>query len=162
MLSSVETGVTEQFKAAFRRYPTGVAIITAPGPVGLTASSVASVSADPPALSFSVMGSPSARALVEAPSFAVNLLGPESIALARAFAVPGGPRFTADQGWVILPTGEPVLTGALASLRGTPLQLVPVGTSTVVIAEIHDVLLGPPGGRLVYHDRDFLTWHNPE
>ncbi|WP_127502628.1 flavin reductase family protein [Actinoplanes solisilvae] len=156
MFSSLETAVAEQFKAAFRRHPTGLAIITAPGPVGLTASSVASVSADPPALSFSVMGSASARALLDAPSFVVNLLGPGSIALARAFAGPGGPRFTADQGWDQLPTGEPVLTTASASLRGTPLSTVPVGTSTVVIAEIHAVLLGVPGGHLIYHNRDYI------
>lgn len=155
MLTSVSAG----FKAAFRRYPTGVAIITAAGPVGLTASSVASVSVDPPALSFSVMDSPSAQALLRAPSFVVNLLGPSSAALARTFAGPHGPRFSPDQGWEFLPTGEPVLTSALASLRGTPLRLVPVGTSTVIITEIHDVFLGPPGGRLVYHDRDFIAQH---
>jgi len=160
VFSSLETAVGEQFKSAFRRYPTGVAIITAPGPVGLTASSVASVSADPPALSFSVMGSASARAILDAPSFVVNLLGPGSVALARAFAGRHGPRFTPDQGWTELPTGEPVLTTALASLRGTPLRTVPVGTSTVVIAEIHHVLLGPAAGHLVYHDRDYIETHH--
>ncbi|MFF3601755.1 flavin reductase, partial [Kitasatospora indigofera] len=47
----------DQFKAAFRRHPAGVAVITAEGPdgpVGLTASSVSSVSAEPPVLVFSV------------------------------------------------------------------------------------------------------------
>jgi len=160
MFSSIETAVGEQFKAAFRRYPTGVAIITAPGPVGLTASSVASVSADPPALSFSVMDSVSARAILDAPSFVVNLLGPGSVAVARAFAGHDGPRFTPDQGWEMLPTGEPILTGALAALRGTPLRNVPVGTSTVVVAVI-DAVLGPSTdhtytGHLVYHNRDYI------
>ncbi|WP_250005581.1 flavin reductase family protein [Actinoplanes sp. M2I2] len=159
MLPSVQNDVAQDFKAAFRRYPTGVAVISAAGPVGLTASSVASVSADPPALSYSVMGSPSARAILEAPSFVVNLLGPGSVALARAFAGPGGPRFTPDQGWELLPTGEPVLTTALASLRCTPLDLVPVGTSTVVIAQVHDVLLGDATGHLVYHDRAYIETH---
>ena len=63
---STETDVGELLKAAFRRYPTGVAVISAAGPdglVGLTASSVASVSLDPPALSFSVLRSWSARAI---------------------------------------------------------------------------------------------------
>jgi flavin reductase (DIM6/NTAB) family NADH-FMN oxidoreductase RutF len=153
---SVRVGVAEQFKAAFRRYPTGVAIITAAGPVGLTASSVASVSADPPALSFSVMASSSAHAILEAPSFVVNLLGPGSVALAEAFSAGGGPRFTSDQAWDYLPTGEPVLTTALASLRGVPLDRVPVGTSTLVIAQVDDVLLGPSTGHLVYHNRAYI------
>ncbi|WP_250031100.1 flavin reductase family protein [Paractinoplanes maris] len=146
----------DEFKTAFRRYPTGVAIITAAGPVGLTASSVASVSADPPALSFSVMASPSARAILEAPSFVVNLLGAGSVALAEAFSATGGPRFTPGQAWDVLPTGEPVLTTATASLRATPLDRVPVGTSTVVIAQVHEVLLGDATGHLVYHDRAYI------
>lgn len=47
----------EDFKAAFRNHPAGVAVITADpgdGPVALTATSVFSVSATPPLLVFSV------------------------------------------------------------------------------------------------------------
>ncbi|HWS32838.1 MAG TPA: flavin reductase family protein, partial [Actinoplanes sp.] len=143
-------------KDAFRRYPTGVAVIAAAGPVGLTASSVASVAADPPALSFSVMNGRSAKAILDAPSFTVNLLSAAHIGLARDFARSGGPRFTPEQGWAMLPTGEPFLPGALASLRAASLHLVPVGDSTVIVAEVLDILLGPPGGRLVHHDRRFF------
>ncbi|MEU4423341.1 flavin reductase family protein [Actinoplanes sp. NPDC024001] len=159
MLSNTETG--ERFRSAFRRHPAGVAVISAmtpDGPVGLTASSVASVSVAPPALSFSVLGSRSARGILEAPSFVVNLLGAGHARLADDFARAGRPRFTPDQGWDLLPTGEPILAGAVASLRGTPLHLVPVGESTVVVATVHEVLLGPCDGRLVYHDREFITY----
>ena len=157
---STETDVGELFKAAFRRYPTGVAVISAAGPdgpVGLTASSVASVSLAPPALSFSVLRSFSARAILEADSFTVNLLGPGHAGLAREFAHSGGSRFTEDQGWRLLPTGEPVLPGALASLRATPMHRLPVGESTVVVAEVHAVLLGPGDGRLIHHNREFIV-----
>jgi flavin reductase (DIM6/NTAB) family NADH-FMN oxidoreductase RutF len=160
VLSGIETGIGELFKAAFRRHPTGLAVIAAPGPdgpAGLTASSVASVSVDPPALSFSVIGSRSARAILEASSFTVNLLGPGHAGLARDFSRTGGPRFTPEQGWSVLPTGEPVLPGAQASLRAAPLHLVPVGDSTVVVATVLEVLLGPARGRLVHHDREFFT-----
>ena len=47
----------DEFKALFRGHPGGVAVITADageGPVALTASSVVSVSAEPPLLIFSV------------------------------------------------------------------------------------------------------------
>ncbi|MEU4475189.1 flavin reductase family protein [Micromonospora sp. NPDC023888] len=158
--SSAEIEAVDQFKAAFRRYPTGVAVISAAtpsGPVGLTASSVASVSVKPRALSFSVMGSPSARSIVDAPSFVVNLLGPEHVGLARDFARVGGPRFTPDQGWSELPAGEPFLTSALAFMRCTPLHLVPVGDTTLVVASVLEVGLGPAGGRLIYHDREFIA-----
>lgn len=152
---------TERFRAAFRRHPTGVAIVSATtpdGPAGLTVSSVASVSVTPPALSFSVMGTRSARAILEAPSFVVNLLGAGHAGIANDFARAGHPRFTQDQGWDVLPTGEPILVGAVASLRGTPLHLLPVGESTVVVASVLDVLLGPCDGRLVYHDREYFTY----
>ncbi|GHJ47061.1 hypothetical protein Cs7R123_44030 [Catellatospora sp. TT07R-123] len=147
-------------KDAFRRYPTGVAVITATGsegPVGLTASSVASVSVAPPAVSFSVMGTPSARKLLRAPAFVIHLLGGRHAELARNFSLAGGPRFTAEQGWATLPSGEPLLTGALAALRGAPMHLVPVGAATLVVASVTDVLLGPDDGRLIYHARQFVT-----
>ncbi|MBG0564221.1 flavin reductase family protein [Actinoplanes sp. NEAU-A11] len=155
------TEITDRFRTAFRRHPTGVAIISAmapDGPVGLTASSVASVSVAPPALSFSVLDTRSARAILEAPSFVVNLLGAGHARLADDFARTGRPRFTPDQGWDVSPTGEPILAGAVASLRGTPLHLVPVGESTVVVAVVLEVLLGPCDGRLVYQDREFITY----
>jgi flavin reductase (DIM6/NTAB) family NADH-FMN oxidoreductase RutF len=152
--------LAEQFRGAFRRYPTGVAVIAATGhdgPVGLTASSVASVSVTPPALSFSVMGTRSARAILDAPSFVVHLLGPRHAGVARDFSRPGGLRFTPEQGWRTLPTGEPILPGALAALRGAPLHRVPVGDATFVVASVQEVFFGPEEGRLIYHAQRFVT-----
>jgi flavin reductase (DIM6/NTAB) family NADH-FMN oxidoreductase RutF len=152
--------LAEQFRGAFRRYPTGVAVITATGPdgpVGLTASSVASVSVSPPALSFSVMGTRSARAILDAPSFVVHLLGPRHAGVARDFSRTGGLRFTPEQGWRILPTGEPILPGALAALRGAALHRVPVGDATLVVASVLEIFFGPEEGRLIYHAQRFVT-----
>ncbi|MEU8003950.1 flavin reductase family protein [Catellatospora sp. NPDC049111] len=149
-----------RFREAFGRYPSGVAIICAAGPqgpVGLTASSVASVSLTPPALSFSVMGTRSARHLLQAESLVVHLLGPAHVAVARDFSRAGGPRFTAEQGWSTLPTGEPFLPGALAALRVRPLRQVPIGDATVVVAGVLDVFHGPDDGQLIYHARRFHT-----
>ncbi|WP_432991455.1 flavin reductase family protein [Dactylosporangium sp. CA-233914] len=157
---STETTVVDRFKAAFRGYPTGVAVISVAGPdgpAGLTASSVASVSLAPPALSFSVMDSPSALVIAGADSLAVNLLGAAHADLAHDFARPGGPRFTPEQAWFELPTGEPALKGAQAVLRCVPLHRVPVGASTVVVATVVEVIPGPSGGRLIYHERRFIT-----
>ena len=50
--------LTEGFKSAFGQHPAGIAIITVAGPegpVGLTASSVSSISADPPILGLSLI-----------------------------------------------------------------------------------------------------------
>lgn len=150
----------DQFREAFRRFPTGVAVICAAGPqgpVGLTASSVASVSMRPPALSFSLMGTRSARLLLDASSFVVHLLGPRHVDLARDFSRPDGPRFAPEQGWRTLPSGEPILPNALAAIRATPLHRLPVGDATLVVAAVHEVFHGPDDGRLIYHDRTFVT-----
>ncbi|MBU8861793.1 MULTISPECIES: flavin reductase family protein [unclassified Micromonospora] len=151
--------LSERFKEAFRRYPTGVAVISAAGPhgpVGLTASSVASVSVAPPTLSFSLMATRTARVLLQAPSFVVHLLGPKHADLAQDFSHADGRHFTPDQGWRILPSGEPMLPSALAALRVMPLQRISVGDATLVVASVAEVFHGPPDGRLIYHHRNFV------
>lgn len=146
-------------KAAFRQHPAGVAIITAmspSGPVGLTASSVASVAVDPAAIVFSVTrATGSAGAILAADGFVVHLIDDEHSALAQSFAVSGAERFTPEQGWSTLPTGEPYLPAARVALRCRPIQTVPVGSSTVVIAEVVEVTEGRAGRPLVYVDRRF-------
>lgn len=155
----VPTPIGEGLKAAFRTHPAGVAIITAntpDGPVGLTASSVASVAVDPAAIVFSVTrATGSAGAILAADSFVVHLIDDDHSALAQTFAVSGSERFTTEQGWAKLPTGEPHLAEARVALRCRPIQTVPVGSSTVVIAEVLEVLPGTAGRPLVYLDRRF-------
>ncbi|UYO96798.1 flavin reductase family protein [Microbacterium sp. M28] len=151
--------VGEGLKKAFRTHPSGVAIITAnvdAGPVGLTASSVSSVAVDPAAIMFSVTrATGSAGALLAADTFVVHLIDDAHAELAQAFATSGAERFTPEQGWRVLETGEPHLPTARAALRSRALHTVPVGSSTVVIAEVLDVLDGPLGRPVVYFDRRF-------
>lgn len=154
--------VAESFKAVFRHHPSAVALITASterGPVGLTASSVASVALDPPALSFSVTrATGSAGGLLNAESLLVHLLADTQVEVAEAFAHSGRARFTAEQGWSRLETGEPYLPEARAALRGRALHIVPVGSSSLVIAEILEVHIGPPAPPLLYHDRRYRSF----
>jgi len=149
----------ELFKDAFRTHPAGIALITAEteeGPVGLTASSVASVGLDPLALVFSVTrATGSAGGILSAPSFLVHLIDSEHEETAKQFSFTGGERFTAEQGWETLDTGEPHLVHARAALRCRALQITGVGSSSVVIAEVLDVHLGRRTAPLVYHDRVF-------
>lgn len=155
----VPSVVGEGLKAAFRRHPAGVAIITAStpsGPVGLTASSVASVAVDPAAIMFSVTrATGSAGAILAADGFVVHLIDDEHADLAQSFAVSGAERFTPEQGWAALPTGEPHLPTARAALRCRAIQTVAVGASTVVIAEVLEVIQGRETQPLVYVGRRF-------
>lgn len=149
----------DAFKTAFRTHPAGVAVITAgtpEGPIGLTASSVASVGIDPLALSFSVTrSSGSAGGILRADTYLVHLVSDREVGIAQAFAVSGSDRFTPEQGWETLETGEPHLPSARVALRCRSLSIVPVGTSSLVLAEVLDVIEGPEGQPVVYADRTF-------
>src|ERR1700712_2067372 len=87
----------DAFKLAFRNHPAGVAVITADagdGPVGLTATSVFSVSAEPALLVFSISAlSSSAPTINRADTVVVHLLGADQLELAKLFSTKGADRF---------------------------------------------------------------------
>jgi flavin reductase (DIM6/NTAB) family NADH-FMN oxidoreductase RutF len=158
------TRVVDDFKAAFRRHAAGVALVVCQGPDGprgITASSVASVSAAPPMLSFSVLrSSKTAAALVPGAGIHVVLLGEQHRHLATDFATTGAPRFTAEQGWKTSGT-LPELPSAPATLRCRLAQLVPAGESWLALGEVTDVDLGRDGRALVHHDRTYVSLGTP-
>ncbi|MGR0160556.1 flavin reductase family protein [Paenarthrobacter nitroguajacolicus] len=153
--------VGELFKAAFRAHPAGVSIVTAAGPegaVGLTASSVASVAVDPATLAFSVTGGRSASHIAAAQTIVVHLVGADQLELARTFADPSAPRFTASMDWEVLPTGEPLLREAQWALRCEIIHRAPLGGSVLLAAKVLDIRANPSdAGPLVYHNREFHT-----
>ena len=149
---------SEEFKAVFRRHPAGVAVVTCAtpaGPAGFTATSVISVAANPAMLAFSfAAGSSSRRILDTAPSVVVNFLSEDQEDLARRFAVRGIDRFAGLE-YCTLTTGEPVLPGTTAWIRGVVEQRVPVGDSLLIT--VRAVLTHREEGTepLVYLDRSF-------
>lgn len=148
------------FKAAFGGHPAGVSIITADigtGPVGITASSVASVSAEPPILAFSLASQKgSAAAIAVADSLVVHLLTASDVGLARAFASPTTERFTGAMVWTRLDTGEPLLMHAGFALRCQVLSRTAAGSSLLVAAAVVEVIAPEsPGEPLVYHQRGY-------
>jgi flavin reductase (DIM6/NTAB) family NADH-FMN oxidoreductase RutF len=160
--TAARTGLlASAFRDAFRHHPTGVAVVTARdgagGPVGLTASSVASVSLSPPALVLSISQRASAAAaLLAADSFLVHLLEARNVELARRFATSGADRFGPVTEWTPLATGEPWFPEAPTALRCRPLSRTPVGDATVVTAEVVGVRSsGRAGPPLVHHDRAY-------
>jgi len=125
----------EEFKAVFRHHPGGVAVVTfrgPQGPVGFTATSVISVSADPPILAFSLASTSSARPAIEAAdAVVVNFLGADQHQVATQFARRGVDRFAGVR-WCPLPTGEPVLDGTTAWIRGRIENRFGVGDSLLI------------------------------
>jgi flavin reductase (DIM6/NTAB) family NADH-FMN oxidoreductase RutF len=155
------------FRDAFRHHPAGVAVVTARDgagrPVGLTASSVASVSLTPPALVLSVSHRASAAAaLLATDSFLVHLLEARNVDLARRFATSGANRFGPATRWTPLTTGEPWLTDAPTALRCRPLSRTRVGDAAVLTAEVVGVRgAGRSGSPLLHYDRGFHMLGEP-
>jgi flavin reductase (DIM6/NTAB) family NADH-FMN oxidoreductase RutF len=154
-LASPGLATADLFRSAFRRHAAGVAVITArgdAGPVGFTATSLASVSAEPPLLSFGIgTGSSSWPAVSAAEYVGVHVLGEHQEGLAATFARSGADRFAAPTAWREGPEGVPVLDGVLAWLVCRVVGRVPAGDHRVVLAE---VLSGDPAGEgrpLLYH-----------
>ncbi|KAA9392917.1 flavin reductase family protein [Kocuria coralli] len=148
------------YSSVFGYHPAGVAVITArgpEGPVGLTVSSVSSVSADPPIIGFSLQARSGSAALVaQADSLLVHLLDAPNIGLARAFATHGAPRFGDAMDWKWLPTGEPLLKGVGRVLRVHPLARIQAGPALVFDAGVVQILgTEPNGAPMVYHKRQF-------
>ncbi|MBJ7337571.1 flavin reductase family protein [Mycolicibacterium sp.] len=149
----------EEYRAALRRHPAGVAVITlmsSSGPVGFTATSFASLSLDPPLVCFNITHtSSSIAALREATSMVVHLLGEDQLDVAQRFSRSAEHRFADETLWTTLDTGEPVVAGTPTWLRTTVQQLIPAGDSTLVIAHVADIhrddSVGTPAP-LLYHD----------
>lgn len=161
MLSGVNSTAEARFRDMFRGHPAGVALITARidgRQEGMTISSLASVTLEPLAVSFSFSRSGgTAGEMLKASTFLIHFLRDSQADLAVAFADPAAPRFTAEQGWDVLPTGEPYLPAALGAMRVRPLSITEVGDARLVAAEVLNVLEGPAGQPLLYHDRRFLS-----
>jgi flavin reductase (DIM6/NTAB) family NADH-FMN oxidoreductase RutF len=151
----------EKFKAAFREHPAGVAVITAIAggePVALTATSVSSVSAEPPLLMFSVSEhSSSTPTILRAETVVVHLLSADQLDLAKLGATHGVDRFADRSTWSTFPTGEPYFPAVRSWIRGRIVSRTPAGGSKIILIEAleaHVVAHSP--APLVYHDR---TWH---
>ncbi|MEW2549116.1 flavin reductase family protein [Streptomyces sp. NPDC047002] len=148
----------ELLRSVFRRHAAGVAVITAygAGPVGFTATSLTSVAAEPPMVSFGVSATSSSwPVLADAEHIGVHVLGEHQRELAARFARSGADRFGPPTSWSRGPQGVPLLDGVLAWLVCRVEARVPAGDHRIVLAR---VVTGDPTGAgrpLLYHQGSF-------
>lgn len=147
--------LTEEFRQTMRRLATTIAIVTASGEggdVGMAATSVASVCAEPPTLSVAVNRSASLFPVMAANErFCVNLLAQRHENLVEVFAgkEKGLQRFVTGN-WTTSKFGIPVLSDALASAICTTVAKYHIGTHMIFIGRVQEV---------AYHkDIDPLIW----
>ncbi|MFI5589967.1 flavin reductase family protein [Amycolatopsis sp. NPDC051758] len=151
----------DDFRTLMRHHPTGVALITADpgdGPVALTATSLVSLSADPPLIAFSLSELSSATpSLRRSSTFVIHLLSEEELELARLGATSGVDRFADSSSWARLETGEPYFVRPSVRMRAQAANSLSAGTSVLVVAHVLDAVMAvsPQRKPLVYLGR---TW----
>lgn len=153
----------DQYRAAMRCHPAGVVIVTMTspkGPVGFTATSFASLSLNPPLVSFNITNtSSSIDAMRVAKSVVIHFTGADQLELAQRFSRLAEDRFADRSLWTLLSTGEPVLNNVPVWLRAQVEQLVPLGDSTLVVGgvrQIHSEQTSAQPEPLIYHGGNYL------
>ncbi len=146
----------ERFRRTLGAHAAGVVVVTADtaeGPVGMTATSFAGASLDPPLVSFFVdAGSNTWPGIRDSRAFAVNILGEDQQEVATRFATRGVDRFAAPTQWHRGPEGLPLLGGAAAHVLCLHHDLFAVGDHWLVVGRVAAAESAADGGRpLLYH-----------
>ena len=143
-----------RFRQTMGQLATGIAVITvrtAEGGLGMTASSVSSLSLDPPLLLVCVGHDAAIRdALLHSERFGVNVLAADQQALARRFADRERQHLSAAE-LEVSPGGVPILAGALARIECRTREHFPAGDHTIVTGMLEWSDLG--GERPLYYFR---------
>lgn len=156
----------DDFLQAMRHLASGVSLITtrnAQGmPLGMLATAVSSVSAEPPLILVCINRSASLHnSLIEAGVFCVNFLADHHRDILRRFGSTADRDARFDGGtYHALTTGVPVLTDAHAALDCEVSQVVPSGSHSVVFGRVLATSATPEGASspLVHHGRQFGRW----
>jgi flavin reductase (DIM6/NTAB) family NADH-FMN oxidoreductase RutF len=159
MTTTADATGFDAFAQAFRRHAAGVAVITARAlsgdPVGFTATSLASLSAEPPLATFNMARTASSWPTIESTEHvAIHMLGLDDLELARVMAGDHDARFIGDH-WEEGPHGLPVLRGVTAWLVGRIVARTAVAGSAMVAVQIEEGALGAPDEPLLYHERRY-------
>lgn len=159
---------TASFRTAFRHLAGGVSVITVgqgEDRTGMTATSVSSLSAEPPTLLFCVnCGSSTFPAIERYRAFGVNFLDATQKQVADRFAGrqgEKGPQRYEGASWTSAVTGAPLLVGGLAALDCEVEEMIDRHSHSLVIGRVRAVRLGRGNdAALVYWRGDYerLGW----
>lgn len=149
------------FKAAMRRLAASVSIVVAKGdegPVGMAATSITSLTVDPPAVLVCVNRMTSLHAsLVPTAPLSVNLLARHHREVSMAFGggVAREERFKVGD-WQVGANGLPALADAQANLECVIDAMLAYGTHSIVIARVIRARVSNTVAPLIYQDGSYL------
>jgi flavin reductase (DIM6/NTAB) family NADH-FMN oxidoreductase RutF len=162
---------TSSYRDAMRHLPGGVSVITVgqgEWRTGFTATSVSSLSIDPPTMLVSLNRSSSSfPALLVSRSFGVNVLSTSHRNVAERFAgrdgAKGAERYR-DANWVSLATGATLLADALVAFDCELEELIERHSHAIVIGRVRGIRLHGGSSSLVYWRGSYehLGWTDEE
>ncbi|MBD0349325.1 MAG: flavin reductase [Thermoleophilia bacterium] len=151
----------DELRAAMRRFPAGVAVVTVAlddERFGITVASLVSLSLEPPLVGISIgLQSSIHEPLRRARRFAVNVLAGDQGGLAQHFARSGLPPLVAWTGIALRESAlaEPLLEGALAWLECATQAEYEAGDHTIFVGSVESVELGRDEDGLAYARSDY-------
>ena len=154
--------VSTAFRSAMRQFAATVTVITVADQErrhGMTATSVTSLSMDPPSILVCINQSTLLHdMLLRAGRFCVNVLNRDQAGLSAAFAgaIPPEKRFE-NGNWATSEDGIPYLVDAQAVLFNRKLAAMPFGTHTIFVGQVEDVAMRDPIAPLVYQDAAYCV-----
>lgn len=157
----VSSDLPAVFKAAMRRLASSVSIVVAKGedgPIGMAATSITSLTVDPPAVLVCVnRGTSLHNLLVPTTPLSVNLLSNHQKDVSAAFGggTPREERFNIGQ-WREGSNGLPYLAEAQANLQCVIDAILAYGTHSIVIARVIQAQVSERVAPLIYQDGAYL------
>ena len=149
----------DDLRRIFRRHAAAVAVVTTShrgSPAGLLVTSLASVSASPPLISFNVARTSSSwPALSEAEHIGVHVLGADQEELAARFARQGADRFAAPTSWQRGPYDTPLIDDTAAWAVASVEQRFDAGDHVIVVARLRHADARDEADPLVHHDGEY-------
>ncbi|MCB5178301.1 flavin reductase family protein [Streptomyces antimicrobicus] len=151
-----------EFRSVLGNFASGVTVITAPaaegedGPAGFACQSFASLSLDPPLVTFMVARTSTTwPRIARAGVFCVNILGAEQGELCRAFAVSGADKFAGVEHGPAPATGAPRLDAVPAWIDCRIHAVHTGGDHLIVVGRVEAMGASGEGEPLVFHKGRF-------
>lgn len=153
----IEPAGAADLRSAAGRFPTGVALVTAPGGLALVVDSFVSVSLDPPLVAFSPSRSSLTwRRMRTTGRFTVNVLAARHGRGIRERALPGADRL-AGLDLDVVAGGMAVVRDALAVIECTIECEHPAGDHSLVVGRVRQARLGSNEPPLIFFSGAFGT-----
>ncbi|MFE3026523.1 flavin reductase family protein [Nocardia tengchongensis] len=159
-VSVSDTVAPQALREVLGHFASGIVVITAngpDGPVGFTCQSFASLSLDPPLITFSpARTSTTWPRIREIGTFCINVLAEDHEHHSAGFARSGEDKF-ADVHWTQTPSGAPRLPGVSAWIDCELWQEYDGGDHTIVVGRVQSLGADPDRLPLLFYRGDYAV-----